>query len=430
VRLKKKDDRSKIKNNQPLSLKSNSLWNLLGSLIHALTQWGILISIAKLGSPEMVGVFTLALAITAPLVLLYRFNLRSVVVSDGNNEYSFDDYYSLRVVSTFIFIITMIIIALFYIPDWEITLVIIIFSLSRAVESISDILHGKLQQIERMDITAKSRIYKGIIALFIFSIIMFLFNNLVVATSAYFISWLVILIYYDFPKTSAFEQFKFKFNKKEIKILFLLSIPLGIAQLINSLNLNLPRYLLEYYHDPKVLGFLGAMIYIVNVGNNFIIAVNGAIMPRLSKYFTAGNIKKYLKLAIGFILFIIAAGLIGIIIVRFLGKEILTLLYTAEYGAYKEEFFYLTIMGLLMYISQVIGLCLTTTRTFKIQPYINFITLIIIAVTSYLFIPENGIMGAIMSLVIGMSAQLFIRLIILIIVLNKNIRLRKLQNNE
>jgi hypothetical protein len=50
-----------------LSLRRNFAWTVLGNVTYAACQWGMLVALAKLGSPEMVGQFALGLAIGAPV---------------------------------------------------------------------------------------------------------------------------------------------------------------------------------------------------------------------------------------------------------------------------------------------------------------------------------------------------------------------------
>src|SRR6266568_5527229 len=45
-----------------VSLRTNFAWTLAGNAVYAVCQWGMLVSIAKLGSPAMVGQFALGLA--------------------------------------------------------------------------------------------------------------------------------------------------------------------------------------------------------------------------------------------------------------------------------------------------------------------------------------------------------------------------------
>ncbi len=46
----------------PLSLRANFSWTFVGNVVYAGSQWGMLVVLAKLGTPEMVGQFSLGLA--------------------------------------------------------------------------------------------------------------------------------------------------------------------------------------------------------------------------------------------------------------------------------------------------------------------------------------------------------------------------------
>src|ERR1700680_3696421 len=53
-----------------LSLRRNFAWTLAGNLIYTACQWAVLIVIVKSTTPAMVGQFALALAVTAPIMIL------------------------------------------------------------------------------------------------------------------------------------------------------------------------------------------------------------------------------------------------------------------------------------------------------------------------------------------------------------------------
>ena len=50
--------------NERLSLRTNFSWMIVGNVVYAGCQWGMLSMMAKLGTPTMVGQFVLALAIS------------------------------------------------------------------------------------------------------------------------------------------------------------------------------------------------------------------------------------------------------------------------------------------------------------------------------------------------------------------------------
>jgi len=83
-----------------LSLRANFLWTFVGNAVYAACQWGMLVVLAKLGTPEMVGQFALGLAVTAPVLMFFNLQLRAVQSTDSQDEYSFEHYLGLRLVTT------------------------------------------------------------------------------------------------------------------------------------------------------------------------------------------------------------------------------------------------------------------------------------------------------------------------------------------
>ena len=71
-----------------------------GNVIHALSQAAMLVVLAKCGTPAMVGEFGLGLALTTPIMLFSKLQLRSAIVTDAGCEYSFADYVRLRLLAT------------------------------------------------------------------------------------------------------------------------------------------------------------------------------------------------------------------------------------------------------------------------------------------------------------------------------------------
>ncbi|MCM3744096.1 oligosaccharide flippase family protein [Sporosarcina luteola] len=398
------------KNTKSLSLKSNSLWNVFGSLVYSLTQWGLVIAIAKNGSPEMVGIFTLSLALTAPVVLLTRLNLRVAVASDINNEFGFNEYYTSRIIATIVSLLILIIITIFYPTDTYTRVVIFIMCFAKAFESVSDILYGQLQKHERLDIIAKSRIIKGLVSFIAFTIIMMITNDLLLSTIGLLIIWLLTLIIYDFKVIrEIFGEVSINFRKKHQLLILKLTIPLGIAQLIASLNSNVPRYVIEHYHGIEMLGFYSAIIYIIVAGSNVVLAISSAVLPRLSTLYQNSKIKEFLKIILNMIFMVLILGIIALLIVYTLGGEILEKVYSTEYKYLNKEFFLFTVMGIFKYTNVFLDTGISATRKFVIQPYINGITLSIISVLSFILIPLYGMNGAIYSLIIAEIVQLILR---------------------
>src|SRR5580704_14620345 len=82
------------------SLRVNFSWTMLGNVVYRGTQWGILVLLARLSSPEAVGQFSLGLAIAAPVMLFAGLQLRAVQATDARVQFQFSDYAGLRILLT------------------------------------------------------------------------------------------------------------------------------------------------------------------------------------------------------------------------------------------------------------------------------------------------------------------------------------------
>ncbi|MFD1020254.1 lipopolysaccharide biosynthesis protein [Thalassobacillus hwangdonensis] len=393
----------------PISLKMNSVWNVAGSLLYTLTQWGLLVVLAKLGSAEMVGIFTLGLALTAPVMMLMRFNLRVAVASDSREDFKFQEYYTSRVVTTAVFLVVMTAIAFFYSENSVMFGVILLLSVARGVESIGDILHGYLQKIGRLDLVAKSVMLKGAGSLIIFTGLMVVFEDLLLATAGMMISWLLVLFFYDYKLTGQYTSFRFSFDRSTQKLIFRLSFPLGVALLVDSLVSNVPRYIIEHSYGVEALGFFAAIVYIIHAGGNVIYAISNAVMPQLSNDYQEFKFRNFLKLLGSLLLMIATGGAVASLLVGQFGGEILTVVYSAEYAGLEHLFLLLMVGGVVKYMGKMVETGLFATREFHIQPYINVVTLVLIGGLSLWLIPRYGLVGAAYALMIAEGVQLVVR---------------------
>src|SRR4051812_18525200 len=140
----------------PLSMRANFSWTLAGNVTYAACQWAMLVVLAKLGTAEKVGQFVLGLAVTAPVMLFSSLKLRSVQATDARGDFHFGDYFALRLLCTAAAAAVVAGLALSGGYARETALVVMAVGLAKALESISDILHGLFQQHERMDWIARS----------------------------------------------------------------------------------------------------------------------------------------------------------------------------------------------------------------------------------------------------------------------------------
>jgi O-antigen/teichoic acid export membrane protein len=392
-----------------LSLRSNFLWNMGGTAAYALAQWGMLVAMAKIGSPEMVGTFSLALAIAVPVTTLAALSLRSVQATDARGEYTFGTYYRLRCAGAAAAM--LIIAACAYRYDAAVAMVIAIVGLAKGVESVSDIYFGLFQKEERLDLVARSMMMKGPLSLVVLCVALLWSKDLVLGTLALLGSWTAILVLYDARNgrrmidrqvTPGQSGGIFRWDT-EIR-LFWLALPLGVVTALGTLQQSIPRYVIEGRMDMRSLGVFSAMIYLMNAGSMLVTALGQAAVPRLAIQYSAGDIGSFVRLLRRLLVFGIVLGLGGVVVAWAGGERLLSLLYTPEFGGHPGAFLILMIAGLVSNVFAFLGIALTAMRVFKTQAPVHMLIAGLNLVLCLLLVGPLGLDGAAYAVLGGLFA--------------------------
>ena len=427
-------------NSQPLSLRRNFSWTFFGNLVYAGCQWGMLVVIAKLGTPEMVGKFTLGLAVTAPIVLFSNLQLRVVQATDAKQQYQFGDYLALRLITNLLALLGVMGITFAGGYQSETALVILIIGLAKVIESVSDIFYGLLQHHERMDRIAISMMLKGVLSLTNLSTLIYATDSTVWGVIGLTIAWALVLIIYDIPSSSKLfgrmtsqvdvsgtneiikeppRTLKPRWHRKTLIQLAWVALPLGLVMMFISLQSNIPRYLIERYLGQRQLGIFAAMAYIQIAGNTIVSALGQSASPRLAKYYVVANYQAFRSLLLKLVGIGVILGGTSVLITVFAGRQLLTLIYQAEYAERLDIFIWLMISAGIGYIASFLGYGITSAQYFRIQLPLFISVALAIAITSFWLIPAYGLQGAALVLLIGAIVQILGSVVVVTHALNK-----------
>lgn len=398
---------------KPLTMRRNFSWTFFGNVVYAACQWGMLVVLAKIGSPEMVGQFTLGLAVTAPVLMFTNLQLRTVQVTDAKHQYPFRDYLHLRLISAGLALLIIGVITITAGYSWQTSLVILMVGLAKAVESVSDIFYGLLQQHERMDRIALSMMIKGILSLLLLGIGVYFSGSVLGGVVGLVVAWTLVLVGYDIrsgalilntpnlntPKAPQDEVTGSR--KLALAKLVLLALPLGFVMMLLSLNTNIPNYFIKHYLGERELGIYAAIAYLMVAGNIVVSALGESGSPRLAKYYAAGNAIAYRRLLFKFVGVGVLLGGAGILVAVVAGKEILTLFYQPEYAEYADLFIWLMVAAAISYISSFLGQGMTAARYFRVQMPLFALVTSISAIACFWLIPSRGLQGAAMALIVA-----------------------------
>lgn len=411
------------------NIKKNFLWNITGNATYAACQWGMLIVLAKLGSPAAVGLFALASAIISPIIMVTNMQLCGVIITDVKREHPFVDYISVRLFSSAVALLVISLILCIGRFQPVIIFTTFMLLLAKVIESFSDVFYGLFQQHEKMELMAKSMIIKGILSVSVLGIGFYLTSSLILALAGLFLAWTIVFIFYDVPMgksllgISGEEKLPLLIlpavsllmnQKRNLLNIIKISFPLGIVMSILSLNTNIPRYAIEKFLGTHDLGIFAALAYTTIVINMFVHSLGQTMVPRLASFFINNDIVSFKKLFEKMILINLSIGIFGLLVAIFVGKTLLSLVYTPEYSLYSNLFIILMVSTIFSGIASSFGFTITAARQFRPQVPLFIIVLLSTFLFSFLAIPRFKLIGAASALIISALIQILGCWIILI----------------
>lgn len=404
-----------------INILKNFSWSFVGNFLYAFCQWLILITITQLGNAEDAGIFSLGLALSAPFVLLINLNFSALQSTDLTAKFGFSIFAFIRIIGNGLFLVIFFIALIFSNYEFHIMIVLLLIAISKVVESISDLYYGLFQFRERLDLVSKSTIIRGIFGTLFFAIGYRLTKSLSFAVLCMTIIWLLNLLFFDIKNGQKMKEgLPTKLVKQHgIKILKI-GIPLGFVAFFASLNVNIPRIVLEKYTTFEQLGYFSAVFYLVLINGRFMTAVGNTILPRLARLYEERKMKSFIKIVKFSVLLVINLSLLLIIVCYCFGSSLLAFFYGKDYNHLTYLLIFVMIYSLFNYLGYVFETALNAMKGYQFRLVNEIGVTIMIFLSSIYFIPLYGINGGAFSLIIAAFIKCFVFLVMFLKVLRKD----------
>jgi O-antigen/teichoic acid export membrane protein len=279
-----------------------------------------------------------------------------------------------------------------------------------------------------MDQIAISRIAKGILSILFFIAGMLISGTVLGGVIGLSAAWLTTLLLFDIPRAVVLAKHRVEYqnapmevfwpvwNTRQLKKLFMLSLPVGITVMLVSLSVNIPRYFVEAWQGEAVLGIFGPMSYFIVLGNEVVLALGQSAAPRMARYYVHGDRTSAIRLLLRQKAVGASFGLAGVVTVAVAGPWILSLSFGSEYAQHSRVFLLLMMSSGVSLISGFSSMFLTAARAFWIQIPVRVCSVSTMAICCALLVPSHGIVGAAAAMLIStlvhaalaLSATIFI----------------------
>lgn len=390
-----------------MALRRNALHALVGNGFFAATQLAILVALTQFSSPETVGRYSLALAITAPAYLLANLKLRQMAITDAAGEYTYVLYFTCRVGATALvwFAVALPALMLGSSVNW----VLLLVSTTKALENISDILYTAPHKHGHLDRVSRFLVLRGSASAAAFIVLIWLGHPIEWALLAMIAIYATSLLW-ETSEAKKHEQVRLTRPGRSVLSLARVALPLGAALGASSLSTMIPRYALQHSDGVEAVALFSTAAYLLTVGGLVLNSLAQAAAPQLA---TTLHVHGPAAVRPTFIRLQGAAltlSLVSVGLAAWLGEPVLSMVFGDYYGEADNVLLVLCIATVATYQSALIGTMLNVYRRFEAPLPITSVALIATAFTSLPLAHQWGPVGAATAVVVGALAELLAHL--------------------
>ncbi len=391
-----------------VSVKRNFSWIFAGNIVYAACQWGMIATLAKLGTAKSVGDFSWGMAIGAPIVLFAALQLRGIQATDAANQYTFAEYFTLHIGMMLVAFCAVMATGIVTSGTGISFMIVITIGVMKGVDATSEVIFGYFQQREQMRTIGIAQMCNGVLSLALLALVMAITGSLLLAVASSLSASILTLVIYTGPRLKSCRPGQLWISRHGSKVisLFFQALPLGLVMLTVSLSANVPRYVVGKELGQSQLGIFSALAYLVVAGSTVISALGQTVSPRLSRLFSVGDVASFRRILYRLILASLGVGLAAAIGAALIGGEVITVLYSSQYAENKAAIALMALVAGVSFCASFAGFGLTSARAFAAQVPISIVVLVTSAIGSLVMVPYFGLNGAILAVGLASCVQL------------------------
>ncbi|MFW6155411.1 MAG: lipopolysaccharide biosynthesis protein [Planctomycetota bacterium] len=386
-----------------LTLRQNFSWMFCAQMISGVLRWGLLVILAKLGGPAMVGTWTLAQAISLPVMYLTQLNLKTVLVTDAAREHTVGEYLFLRLVTNILQMMIVVGVCLWQQLDAYTTVCVVLFSVSVAALSFRQMLLAVPIRNENTRVNARSQLIVSLATFAAVALVLWTTGSLVWVMISIVGVRMAVVLMHDFPAAlvsekhycpEAVQTFRPRYAPSMLRLAWT-ALPAGLSVAALSYANNVPLYYLEAHHGREAMGYFGGLYAFVAAVNIVLTPLFASVGPRLAKYFAARRRRDFLRLVGKVVLVFLAGGVVLVVVCRLWGGWILRWALSERFHHLWREFAWTMALASIWSIYAFLSHVLQTTRHFWVTFGLQIVMLGLTTCLSHVLVPDYGVWGVI-----------------------------------
>lgn len=337
-------------------------WNLCAGLAVSFQSAVLLLVVKRAGGDFAGGVFVILYTVPQMLYALSAYSMREFQVSDVKGEYHFPQYYTSRLMTSFVMIAACLGYGLVRGFSGYRMAALLLLAAYRVIESIEDVYHGEFQKRGRLDAAALSVTLRVVLSTVVFCVVYVLSTDLVYASAGMTVSALVLFLLCNRAILGRFGDVRRGLATSRVGRLLSVCFPLFLGAILYNYLVNAPKYSID-----RILGEEAQTVFNVLFLPVFII--NAVCLPIAKPMVKQMGIWWHEKETVSFVKAALLQGLIivGISIViiaggYLLGCPVLGWVYGADLSTYPVTLAVFLCFGGIAALAAYLAIVLTIMR--------------------------------------------------------------------
>lgn len=382
--------------------KSSYMWNAIAAFVLALQSPILLMVVTRTTGVYDAGIYSIAIAVANLLLYVGQYGLRRYQSSDLLESFAFNEYHGMR----FITCGAMIIVSAMYciygmiFRDYSMDkfAVIFLWCMLKVVHAYSDVLHGRMQQMGRLDVATKASTTRYVFEMATYIAVILVTRNLLAATLSCLIVSIIVMMLTSFNAARRYcPGLKPVFTLSRLRKLAVEGTPLFISMFLNMYVGNAPKYAIDSCLTDDVQAIYNMIFmpaFVIQLVAHFIF---NPILTTYAELWISGEKAKIKKLA-GLIrkqcVIVLGLTVLAVAVAATIALPILSWWFGTDLSGYRAEICIIMLGGGMLAYATYFS---TVAAVFRIQKSLLACYLAISAMAlamSSMLVSSYGIMGA------------------------------------
>ncbi|MEA4854208.1 MAG: hypothetical protein VB082_08055 [Christensenella sp.] len=385
------------------------IWNIVGSLIAALTSVFLLFAVSRISGATQAGIFTLAFSTAQMMLTIGLYEMRPYQATDVEEIYPFSDYLISRAVTCTLMIAASAVFVFAGGYTQEKGMVILLICVFKMFDALEDVFHGLYQQRGRLDVAGKSLALRMGTSMAAFIVTLYLTNDLIFTCWVSIAAAAVGFALFNLTIFRSFYQGKFHFCGKALRKLLWACLPLFLSSFMLIFVNNAPKYAIDAYIPSEAFqayyGYIFMPAFVINLFGTFLFK---PMVTPMADQWVLGNKKELLRMILKLAGAIVVLTVVLEAACYFIGIPLLSWFYAADLSAYRAELMVLVLGG---GFNALVSLMFYSITVIRKQRYVVIgygAALIFALAASNLLVPHAGLMGASLAYLLSMAVLVVI----------------------